>query len=98
MVPEEDLHPAARRGRLRFERHEQVECGPHPDAAIHHVAGLHEDRLPSGPPLLRVDQAGASEHRRQVLGGAVHVADRHDAACRRGLRCGVGTRKAGGAA
>ena len=79
VVPEQDLDAAARRGGLRLERHEQVERRAHARAAIHHVAGLDERRLAAGPALLRVDQAGADERRRQPLGGAVHVADRHDA-------------------
>ena len=90
MVPEEGLDASTRALGLVLEPHEQIERFPHFTAAVEDVARLYEDRRPSDPLLLGVDEARRLQDFHELIEGAVHVADGDDA---RPGRCQGGRRR-----
>ena len=65
--------------RLPLERHQQVEHGSRARAAVHVVAGLHQDGFAAGPAAAVIGEPGGLQDALEFGDGAVNVADRDEA-------------------
>ena len=78
VVPEQRDHATAGARSLVFEAHHQVEHLADPRAAVHQIPGLDEDRLPTNPSRLGVDQSALAQDLDKARILAMDVADGDD--------------------
>jgi hypothetical protein len=79
VIAEHDVQRASGGGSLCLQTHQQLHDLTRARAAVEKVAETHDVRRAGRPAQIPVDDARGAQQRGELVGGAVHVAERDDA-------------------
>jgi hypothetical protein len=94
VIAEHQVHGAPRLPGLALEPHQEIEHLAGSRAAIEEIARADEVSGPGTPVQIRIDYLGLTQHRQQLVVGAMHIRESHDALCAGDARLGGSPRRA----